>query len=128
MQKVKITQPGFEGYNGIMCGARFKDGISIEPLRENQFAQIRAAMRAEQVGEIVEQKAEAPKADKAEVKADKAEVKVDKAEPKYSKEVLEAIADEKGIAGMRVVAKEFGVKDKSLEGLMSKILEAQGIE
>lgn len=52
----------------------------------------------------------------------KAEVKV------YTKEELEEIADEKGIKGLREVADPMGVKDTSIEGLISEIIAAQGTE
>lgn len=41
---------------------------------------------------------------------------------KYSREDLEAIADTKGIAGLRAIADEFGVKGRSVSDLIEAIL------
>lgn len=44
---------------------------------------------------------------------------------KYTREQLEQIADEKGMAGLRRVADEFGIKGKSIPGLIEAILQKQ---
>lgn len=46
----------------------------------------------------------------------------------YTKEELEAIADEKGIAGLREISDPMGVKDNSIVGLIKEILQAQGAQ
>lgn len=42
-----------------------------------------------------------------------------------TREELEAIADEKGISGLREIGNELGVKSNSIEDLIGKILAAQ---
>jgi hypothetical protein len=44
----------------------------------------------------------------------------------YSKEELEQIADDKGIAGLRAIADPLNVKDNSIAGLIKEIINAQG--
>lgn len=46
----------------------------------------------------------------------------------YTKEELEAVADEKGIAGLREIADPMGVKNTSIVGLINEILQAQGAQ
>lgn len=44
----------------------------------------------------------------------------------YTFEQLAAVADEKGIVGLREIAAEFGVKGRSVKDLIGNILEASG--
>ena len=44
---------------------------------------------------------------------------------KYTREQLEQVADEKGMAGLRRIADEFGLKGKSIPGLIEAILQKQ---
>jgi hypothetical protein len=43
----------------------------------------------------------------------------------YTREELEKIADDKGIAGLREIADPMGVKDNSIMGLIKEIIQAQ---
>ena len=43
----------------------------------------------------------------------------------YDNETLEMIFSQEGINGLRIVGMHFGVKSKSKDGLIKKILEAQ---
>ena len=47
-------------------------------------------------------------------------------EKKYTKESLEEIADAEGIAGLRAIGNEYGVKANSIAALIKEILQAQG--
>lgn len=49
-----------------------------------------------------------------------------KAPPKYTQADLEKIADESGIAGLRLIGEEFGVKGNSIAALIKAIMEVQG--
>ena len=44
----------------------------------------------------------------------------------YDRETLEMIFDQEGINGLRIVGMHFKVKSKSKDGLIKRILEAQG--
>lgn len=48
------------------------------------------------------------------------------AKQKYSKEALEEVADKDGIAGLREIGNELGVKANSITALIQEILHAQG--
>lgn len=45
---------------------------------------------------------------------------------KWTLEALERIADAEGIHGLREIGEEFGVKDRSIDGLIKEIMKAQG--
>ena len=45
---------------------------------------------------------------------------------KYSRDELEEIADESGINGLREIGDKYDVKSTSIEGMIKKILSAQG--
>lgn len=60
----------------------------------------------------------------AEIEEMTAEIE-EEAETVYSREELEAIADEKGIAGLREIGNTLGVKSNSIEDLIKKILDKQ---
>jgi len=147
MKHLRITEPGFQKMTDVMGGIEFVDGVSVEPLSDMQAARICAAMRAEftdgsnssPAGLLVSEK---------NVRADVAvqmkrgitnvqryidnhlthrEVKVEiDARRKMSREDLEFIADEDGIAKLREVAAEFNVKGNSIAKIIAGILSAQG--
>lgn len=60
----------------------------------------------------------------AEIEEMNAEIE-EEAETVYSREELEAIADDKGIAGLRDIGNKNGVKSNSIEDLITKILNVQ---
>lgn len=139
--KLKLLESTFVGYTGVLCGVQFKDGVSVKELPFVDQQRICASMRAE----TIEGKNVSPSAAYTErydvtledVKANepKAEEIVpmargvkEPAVPVYSREELEALADDRGIAGLREVGNKLDVKAKDIVGMINGILKAQGGE
>lgn len=149
MYRLKITQPGFEGYTGALGPVDFDNGISVEPVpvvmadrlaatmmivtvddEGNEVSQ--AGVAARMVGgvtiraEVVEALGKASEDDLIE---DRRRLAESQARPPVSKlyttAELKAVADEKGINGLREIAKPWGVKERSIPKLIQEILVAQ---
>ena len=145
--KVKIVDPGFAGMTGMMGSVYFENGVSeeistaeaerlgcifaIETLEglnpsstqrlidTNNFSYdeivaVKSAPPAEQVEEKTEQVEEKPKAPVG-VPADLS----------FSREDLEALADKEGIAGLRNIGSQFGIKCRSISEIIDELLALQ---
>lgn len=138
--KIKITEPGFENLTGDFGGIQFEGGVSVPDLSESDVYRLGSAIRVEVVGGgavtaadkfTKSQDTRAPvqkKVEKAPEPEQTEEQPEAEDEPKdrYTEEQLAAIADEKGIAGLREIAQEFGVRGNSIKGLIKSILDKQG--
>jgi hypothetical protein len=148
--RVKITQPGWETYNGPLFGVMFVDAVSQAPLKPFQALQLGAMVSTVEVDEegnelgvvnpahelvknasVTAEVVEPMKSDDAKrtevasqtVEADIAnEGEVTKV---YTAEELKAIADEKGIGGLREIGDRLKVKNTSINGLIREIMNAQ---
>lgn len=147
--KIKITEPGWQGFSDVLSGVPFDKGVSAREVSRPEADAISAVIRVQIVdggeddcgvaerlvrgnttrAEVAEQ---AKRAEQAELDAER-EKRKKAAEEKakelagqlYTAEQLEAIADEKGITGLREIAKPLGVSDRSIAGLIREILKAQ---
>lgn len=147
--KIKIQEPGLSYFTGVLSGVAFKDGVSISELSPAQIDSIGASMRCveidgEQVGPVSKlnsfsgttasevTKNDPKKPTKIELEAaqkvaDENELSQQSTKaPKHTKESLGKLADEKGIAGLRSLANELGVKGTSIKKLIEAILTEQG--
>lgn len=141
--KLRLTQGGFENYTGQMGVVWFENGLSTTDVLPIDGIRISAAIgatwedgTASNVGDMylnnmdvpahvgvgtintmsIEPEAPAPQ---------QGEVNVIAPSTVYTEEMLAKIADEKGIAGIREVGDQFGVKGTSIVGLIAAILKAQ---
>lgn len=148
MQRIRIVEPGWDRYTGILGAVEFKDGVSVEPVAKHEINRIGAALRIEGV-ESGEQensgvdilrswsnRAKVENLPRASEKADETPEKTEKdgeseqkADEKpahvWTEEELAAIADEKGIAGLREIAEPMGVKGRAIAELIREILNKQ---
>lgn len=149
--KIRLLEPQFLGYTGILCGIKFVDGISVAELPFVDQQRICASMRATTVeGKNVSPSAayssrnnltaedivETPAPDIVPMKRGAAETKP-KLVQRFTREELESIADCEGIAGLRQIGNQIGVKAKGIvemiEGTLSEednsvtITSAQGV-
>ncbi|PHM52404.1 hypothetical protein [Xenorhabdus hominickii] len=138
--KIKLLEPAFTNYTGIMCGIMFKNGESktLVPFIEQQ--RICSIMKAETVegknvsgaatlaesrdmtsvdALKVEQKAE-------QIKPSQRESEVDELIVRYTRGELEALADKGGIAALREVGERLDIHEKSIELMIEKILIVAG--
>ncbi|MCJ8600994.1 hypothetical protein MWH03_00170 [Klebsiella pneumoniae] len=143
--KVQILEPSLSGYTGVLCGAEFKNGISVRELSFIEQQRLCAVMRAVTIdgnnvspagmlvagshktaseARLEEKTAEPvttlPRGQKAEVSETAAPA------PVYTREELEAVADAEGIKGLRVIGDTVAVRGKTIPALIDAILKAQG--
>ncbi|HHT4259130.1 TPA: hypothetical protein ACTYZB_004797 [Klebsiella variicola] len=135
--KVRLLESTFKGYTGLMCGVHFENGVSVNELPFVDQQRICSSMRAETIdGRNVS--ASGVYSERYELNA--ADVKEQAAEPVtnmsrgvaepgiqiYTREELEAVADNEGIAGLRAIGSSLGVKAKGIVEMIDGILKAQG--
>lgn len=133
--KLRLTQAGFENYTGQMGVTFFEDGLSTNEVSTMDATRMAAVMQCEWEGGATasvtqrlldEANTPAPifeAAPEAEPLVD-LEVQDEAAEPskQWTLEELEAVADDHGIAGLRAIGEEIGVKNVSIKGLIEEIL------
>lgn len=132
--KIRITKPGYEHLNGMFGAVEFKNGVSVDHVSQREADQIAAVISVEVVegdaSKLIGNRYEASKGNQAEVKEPLPTGEPEKGnqEPKeveYPREKLEQIADKEGIAGLRVIGEQFGVRSKSINSLIEGIVQAQ---
>jgi hypothetical protein len=149
MNYLKIVSKGWTGYTGGLGTVTFKNGVSTEPVPR------RIADRLAAVTQMIEVDAEGNEITAAgiahrlvtetpgrapvkgplarQTEAERAEeerldmLRKEKAPASkfYTAGELEVVASEKGLKGLREIADPWGVKDRSIPGLIAAILKAQ---
>lgn len=150
--KLKITQKGFEHYSGQMGMILFKDGISVYDVTERQALRLSALFgctwATDEPIKITKQEIEpsapigrvthlcATDGCPEEVRGNDgrtiyvqpdltdAPIKITK---RYTIAELEAIADTKGIKGLRDIAAPMGIRGTSINGLIDEIMKIAGV-
>lgn len=138
--KILLLEPQFVGYTGILCGVQFKDGVSVAELPFIDQQRICASMRATTVdgknvspsavfsnrNELAADQIVEPTApDIVPMKRGTADAKFVQ---RFTRAELESIADCEGIAGLRQIGNQIGVKAKGIVEMIEGILKAQGGE
>lgn len=127
--KLKIVEAGWKGYTGMFGVVEFVDGISVDHVNHVERNLLCSLIRVEEFDEGVVEQPQEEKVAEPQVESDAAQDSVATdaapAAPGYSREKLEQIADEKGIAGLREIGDSWGVKATSIAKLIDEILEAQ---
>ena len=150
--KIRLKEKGFESFTGFMGEVEFKDGVSVEDVPRMFADRIAAAMRTEtvdgkEIGELARLRENkdmpAPDVISQQTKRDQEEAKEAKEEAKeepkgdiveewtmpemtwYTKEELGAIADEKGIEGLREIAEPLGVKGRAIIEIINGVVKKQ---
>lgn len=149
--KLKIIQKGFENYTGQMGMILFKDGVSVDDVKERDALRLSACMACRWVNDEpititkVEIEPSAPIGRSAylvetdgmpkpvagndgrtiyvEDDLTDAPIKVTRF---YSRLELEEIADTKGIKGIREIAAPLGIRGTSINALIDDILNVAG--
>lgn len=142
--KIKILDPGYEKLNGYFGTVLFKDGVSVNDVSPAEIQTMAAVVTVvdaktdKQLGvnqiflDSANQSASVPvyktRAQlRAEGKLPASSVAKPKVEPRgaYTREMLEAIADSKGIAGLREIGDQFGARGRGISTLIDDILRRQ---
>lgn len=147
--KLKLIEPGWETYSGVLGSVEFLDGISTAEVSTASARSLAAIMAVTDADtnidpgdnakfvsaiELVANYTDLPTlaesqthvAASAKNDAVKAPAKAKKPSKEYSREELEVIADKEGISGLRKIGDEFGVKNTSISGLITEILAVAG--
>ena len=153
MSKIKIVEPGWEGYTGILGTLVFEDGVSVEPVSQREKDVFSVTIRIAEVTDTGEARvysandnlrtvaalAMEPQAPKLFVAPKPAPAPTPEATDTsplpiaapsapaktYTLAELEAIADDKGIKGLREIGAPLGAKNTSITKLIDEILAAQ---
>lgn len=150
MFRLKLSGSRWAGFTGHLGTVDFKDGISVDPVSDRIADRLSAAMpmvlideKGREVGEAgvvprllresahrqAEVRASLDRQTEAERKAEDLQIALQEAKSPtdsfYSQEQLQAIADEKGIKGLRLVAEPWNVKGKAIPALIEQILASQ---
>lgn len=128
--KIKITQPGWEGFTGYFGPVEFKDGLSTYDVSKSE-AQLVAALVATETEEGTDPSVAQQIIDMQGVPAPvETVVSVEDTQKqdiqRYTAEELAEIADKQGIKGLRAIGDQLGVKGNSIAELISKILAIAG--
>lgn len=144
-RKIKIAQPGWEGFTGQFGPVEFKDGVSLGPVDQVFVDRCAAEIKivdaetGAPVG-VQERLIEAqcvtldvldrlPRATEADVapapKPAPAPVQVAEDVKTWTDEELMAIADDQGIKGLREIGDAMGAKGRAIPELINNILQIQ---
>lgn len=135
--KIKLTQPGWEGYTGIMGGISFVDGSAdnVEPQVARRLANVMSVETEDGKNpsasqEALESRTFVPPSNTLDQKgyqkpnapaAPAGETVVIK--ERYTRAELEDIASKDGIAGLRKIGDPINVKNKSIVKLIEELLD-----
>lgn len=137
--KIRLTQPGFESYNGQMGVTFFENGLSVSDVLTRDALRMSAVMLCEwedgtpaSVAQSILDNANTPApifvaGANGQHDIASAPVKVSKTEPpasRYSREYLGAIADKDGIRGLREIGDPLNIKSNSIKDLIDAIMVA----
>lgn len=148
MHRIRITQPGWEGYTGNFAGVDFDNGVSTFPVPRNIADRIMANVAAVSVDAEGNEFADGPaerivhgatirqvisdeleRATAEEIAAEQEKLEKDAKRPGaqdiHTREDLERIAEAEGISGLRLIGDKWDVRHRSIAGLIDEIIKAQ---
>jgi hypothetical protein len=147
--RIKITEPGWAGFSDWLGAVQFKDGISVRELIPAELNNISSSLRVERYveGEEGSQVGLAVNAvtirdiyvePEPQCKVYDQPIPLAGGNPNtrgempckppiMTDEQLEKIADEKGIAGLREIATQWGVKGRAIGDLLISIRRAMQV-
>lgn len=150
--KLRMTQPGYETFTGQMGTVFFEDGLSTANVKPSDAVRMAAQFlcqwedgsTASVAQSILDHAHTTTNNLPAEVNADQAlatqraeaaQLAGHVAQPdgtaapahRYTEDELSAIADERGIKGLRAIAEPLGVKGNSISEMIRAILGKQGV-
>ena len=127
--KIKLVEPGWETFSDYLGFVLFKDGESVEDVSPAEAARLASIVRIETLegrnpspAQMILDNWSGPMivatTDTADAAKAAAPVK------SWTQEELSAIADEKGIKGLREIGDDLGLKGTGIADLIAKIVEA----
>lgn len=143
-QRIRITEKGWENFSSHFGGVEFVNGLSVEPVSPSVMNHLGSIIRVEAVDSMAQvgyakvvkdsQNTGAAVQKELERTSENGQSKSKLEKPtvvvtdRYSKVDLEAIADEKGITGLREIASKLGLKGRGIAELIDEIYLVAGKE
>ena len=130
--KIKLVEPGWETFSDYLGFVLFKDGESVEDVSPAEAARLASIVRIETLegrnpspAQMILDNWSGPMIVATTDTADAVKAASPAAPTKsWTQEELSAIADEKGIKGLREIGDALGVKGTGISDMISKIVEA----
>lgn len=133
VQRIRITEPGWGNFNGNFGGVNFVEALSVEPVTPQQAAHLGSLVRIEAVDDSAQISASTILLNSMDAAAPVVEPMQTVDEPAratapavatltYTREQLEKIADDDGIAGLRKIADKHGIRGRGIQELITEIL------
>ena len=126
--KIKLVEPGWETFSDYLGFVLFKDGESVEDVSPAEAARLASIVRIETLegrnpspAQMILDNWSGPMIVATTDTADAAKAAPAKS---WTQEELSAIADEKGIKGLREIGDDLGLKGAGIADLIAKIAEA----
>lgn len=126
--KIKLVEPGWETFSDYLGFVLFKDGESVEDVSPAEAARLASIVRIETLegrnpspAQMILDNWSGPM---IVATTDTADASLLAAPAKWTQEELSAIADEKGIKGLREIGDDLGLKGTGIADLIAKIVEA----
>jgi hypothetical protein len=124
--KIKMVQPGYEGFTGNFGGVEFVDGVSIADVAPMVATRIANVVRVENVEGGANPSASQAALDSYSKPMELRPQDTPAPKPqKYTEAELEAIAGKEGIKGLRKISDPLGVKSNGIAELIALILKVQ---
>lgn len=129
--KLKLTAVGYEAFTGLFGMIEFEEGVSVDDVNPQIAKRVACILSVEwedgtKVGVadalIASQNMSAPTEELAVVVPPTPELEAVGGKA-WTEEELGALADEKGIAGLREIAAPLGIKGNSIAALIKGIME-----
>lgn len=139
-RRLRIIEKGLADYTGPIGAHTFVNGVSEYPIGWHEANRIGSAMQVEDADEPGYRVSPAEQlsrmrntpSDDPSVQAVGKSVSVNgevrQAAELYSRDDLEKIADERGLAGLRDIATPLGIQARSIHDMIKRIVEVQGGE
>lgn len=130
--KIKLVEPGWETFSDHLGFVLFKDGESVEDVSPAEAARLASIVRIETLeghnpspAQMILDNWSGPMIVATTDTADAAKAASPAAPTKsWTQEELSAIADEKGIKGLREISDPLNIKGTGIADLIARIVEA----
>lgn len=135
--KLRLISEAYKGFTGNIGVVSFVDGLSVDDVHPNEGRRLAGVFGAEwedgisaNVNALYEQSLDTPAPSQEGIEAEREALSLATEQAKveaaaaHTEEELAAIADKKGIAGLREIADPLGVKAQSIKALIQGILDA----
>lgn len=131
--KIRIIEPGWAGFTDYMGAVQFVDGVSVDDVSRADMQHLASLVQIETVEDeprnpsIAQVLIDTNTRPAETMASPTASAPVAEVVPgkRYSPDELMAVADAKGIKGLREIADPLNVKANSIAELMGKILQVQ---